>query len=168
METLNPFNIQRSLGEIRCLFCFCLFDLNWCFVFCSCTWWGFFVVYFVLFCFGFFRNKNGLRLLKLTPICQGGKEAFGLIERFSFFFCKVKPVSTCHRPDGPRSFSSVWRRELSLVLFQFWLRRRSRSLFLPSCAGWCRSLLRCIQMCDVHLVCTYVHNYVKILKIYFE
>lgn len=23
-------------------------------------------------------------------------------------------------------------------------------------------------MCDVHLVCTYVHNYVKVLKIYFE
>ena len=36
----------------------------------------------------FLRNKNGLWLLKLTPICQGGKEAFGLIERSSSFSVK--------------------------------------------------------------------------------
>lgn len=154
MENLNPCNIQRSLGEIRCLFCFVYLTLIvFLFFFCSCT-----------SCF--LRNKNGLWLLKLTPICQGGEESFGLNWKIFIFFCKKKKkrksVLTVHLlqtgsllcMDGPE-LSHLW------VLFQFWPRRWSRSLFLPSCAGWCRSLLRCIRMCDVHLVCTYVHNYVK-------
>lgn len=80
MENLNPCNIQRSLGEIRCLFCFVYLTLIvfflFCF-FCSCT-----------SCF--LRNKNGLWLLKLTPICQGGEESFGLNWKIFIFFCKKK------------------------------------------------------------------------------
>lgn len=70
MENINPCNIQRSLGEIRCLFCFVYLTL---------------IVLLFLYMV-FLRNKNGLWLLKQTPTCQGGKEAFGLIERSSSFF----------------------------------------------------------------------------------
>lgn len=71
---------------------FCLFDLN-------CR-------FFVLFRFVFFlymvflRNKNGLWLLKQTPFCQGGKEAFGLTER-SF---SVKSNSSAARTARLRAF----------------------------------------------------------------
>lgn len=60
---------------------FCLFDLNCMFLF----------LYMV-----FLRNKNGLWLLKRTPICQGGEEAFGLIERSSSFSVKIQLVSDLH------------------------------------------------------------------------
>lgn len=107
----------------------------------------------------FLRNKNGLWLLKQTPICQGGKEAFGLTEG-SF------PSTPNCRADSTAFLCGGFLPELCLP--RFGLRRWSRGLFLPSCAGRCRSSLRCIRMCDVHLVCTYVHKYVKVLKIYFE
>lgn len=149
MENLNPCNIQRSLGEIRCLFCFvCLTLINFCL----------FVCLFLFLYMAFL--KNGFWLVKQTPIYQGGQEAFGF-ESFICFLSDSNWSLLLPQTGGDMSFHK-W------VFFQFRLRRQSRSLFLPSCAGWCRSLLRCIRMCDVHLVCTYVHNYVKVLKIYFE
>ena len=68
--------------------------------------------------------------------------------------CRLDIV--CFPLQGGVSFHQFWSK--------WW---RSKSLFLPSCAGWCRS---CIWMCDVHLVCTYVHNVKrkKKLKFYFE
>lgn len=81
MENLNPCNIQRSLGEIRCLFCFVYLTLI-----------GFFLFLYMVF----LRNKNGLWRLKLTPICQGGKEAFGLIERLSSFSVKSNQILAVH------------------------------------------------------------------------
>lgn len=128
MENLNPCNIQRSLGEIRCLVCFVYLTLIVCFLF----------MYMV-----FLRNKNGLWLLKLTPICQGGKEAFGLIERSSSFSVKSNSsLSTSCRLGSPHSVFSVWRRELSLVSSVFSvLAKKVVQKPLPAQLCWVMSIL---------------------------
>lgn len=113
MENINPCNIQRSLGEIRCLFCFVYLTL---------------IVLLFLYMV-FLRNKNGLWLLKQTPTCQGGKEAFGLIERSSSFFYSKSNKSAilmvmmrrrdppACRLEGRHSVFSVRRFEVSLGSF---------------------------------------------------
>lgn len=114
MENINPCNIQRSLGEIRCLFCFVYLTL---------------IVLLFLYMV-FLRNKNGLWLLKQTPTCQGGKEAFGLIERSSsFFLFKVKQISDPHG-DDEEAWSSclqTGRPSLSYLCVEVWGFIRSSS-----------------------------------------
>lgn len=76
----------KVLGGDQELILFCLFDFN-----CCCSF-----LYMV-----FLRSKNGFWLLKLTPICQGGKEAFGPTGKR--FLCEVKLFSiACCRPIHTR------------------------------------------------------------------
>lgn len=163
MENLNPCNIQRSLGEIRCLFCFVYLTLIvfflFCF-FCSCT-----------SCF--LRNKNGLWLLKLTPICQGGEESFGLNWKIFIFFCKKKRKEnqfsrfTSCRPAR----SSVWT-DLSFLIcefcFSFGQEGGPEASSCPAVLGDvdpCWGVYECVMFTLFALM--YI-TMSKILKIYFE
>lgn len=78
---------------------FCLFDINY------------FSLFFFLYMV-FLKNKNGL--LNLTPICQGGKKAFGLSERSSSLSEKTLLVSDRHC-SPPADWTAIAWCPLSLV-----------------------------------------------------
>lgn len=103
----------------------------------------------VVFCFFVFFQKQ-------ERTFESKVHLSGRLKRLFWTNCKVTPCW----PNSLSLQSFCW-----WFVFQFGPKTDFRSLTMPSCAGWCQFRLTCTRMCDVHLVCTYLH---KILDIYFE
>lgn len=103
----------------------------------------FLCIFFCLFvCFVFFPETRKDFWIKGASVREV-KEAF-------WRNCKVTPCW----PNSLLLQSFCW-----WFVFQFGPKKTEfRSLTMPSCAGWCQFRLTCTRMCDVHLVCTYLHK----------